>query len=70
MQVDPVAAGDSAGRRRAGQFEFDDLTLTTFAILGPIEHLVFWYRSGEKPTPAAIADKLVVLALHRLKSFE
>jgi AcrR family transcriptional regulator len=44
-------------------FKIDDLTVTLFAILGSIEHLVYWYRSGGRLSKASIQTKLSNLAL-------
>jgi len=30
-----------------GSFEFDDLTTTTFSLLAPIEHLIYWFESDK-----------------------
>lgn len=49
--------------QEAGELEFDDLTVTIYAILGPIEHLVYWYRRKGKLTPEQVAEKLSYLLI-------
>jgi AcrR family transcriptional regulator len=45
-----------------GDFSVDDITITAFAILGGIEHLVYWYRPGGRLSKVAIQKQLADFA--------
>ena len=53
-----------------GEFKIDDLTVTAFAILGSIEHLVYWYRPGGRLSKSALQDKLADFALISVSAAE
>lgn len=42
----------------ANDIEFEDMTVATFATLGPIEHVVYWYQRDGYLTPDDVASKL------------
>lgn len=56
----------AAGKER-GDFSIEDLTLTTFTILGSIEHLVYWYDPSGRLSKRALQKKLAEHALQTVK---
>lgn len=54
--------------KKSGEMDFENLTVTTFAILGIIEHVAFWYQRDGKLSGLDIADHLAKLALSTVKA--
>jgi len=49
--------------RKAGEFEIPDVTATAFAIIGMTDHVVNWFRPGNKLTPPELGEIHAELAL-------
>ncbi len=56
----------SRGKKK-GIMDFRDLTVTTFAILGIIEHSAYWHRSGGRLSTDEAAQELALLSLNTAK---
>ena len=54
--------------KETGDMDFENLTVTTFAILGIIEHVAFWYQRDGKLSASDITDHLARLALCTVKA--
>ena len=52
----------------AGHFTYRDLNVATYAIIGSIEHLVFWYRKESALTPEDVADDLAEIAVRSVRT--
>jgi len=50
-----------------GSLDFDDITVAIFAILGPIEHVVYWFQRDGDLTPEEVADKLAEMAVRSVR---
>ena len=50
------------------EFEIDDLTVTLFAILGSIEHLVYWYDPAGRLSKKSLQKKLADHAMLAVKA--
>jgi AcrR family transcriptional regulator len=46
-----------------GEFRIDDRTVTMFAVLGSIEHLVYWYKEGGRLSKKSLQKKLADVAI-------